>query len=97
VNATLKGKKLILEMDVRELRPSSTKKSLIVAMTGGHWQSPAQLDGEPIWIFATAYIKKRADSDSKAQKTKTKVTTRAAATKGKPGPARSGGEDPEDS
>jgi len=57
MKATITGKKLTIEIDLQDPRPSSSGKSLVVATTGGNQTTTATVNGKPVIIGLNAYIK----------------------------------------
>jgi len=57
MKATITGKKLTIEIDLQDPRPSSSGKSLVVATTGGNQTTTAMVNGKPVIIGLNAYIK----------------------------------------
>lgn len=59
MSVTLKGNKLIIEIDanVSDPQPSSSGKSRIVASTNGNMTSSVMVQGKPVIIGLNAYIK----------------------------------------
>ncbi len=53
---TVKGKKLVIEMDLIEPRPSSSGKTLVCATTAGAMKTEATVNGKPLTINVNAYI-----------------------------------------
>ncbi len=46
VKATMKGKRIVIELEIGEGRPSSTGKSLVVATTSGYMPIDGAQNGE---------------------------------------------------
>jgi len=58
MKAEIKGKKLIIEIDLDEERkPSASGKSLVVASTRGNVTTDVKVDGKPLVVAVNAYIK----------------------------------------
>ena len=57
VEVTIKGNKLIIEIEMQDPTPSSSGKTLVVATTHGNMATTTMLDGKPITIGLNAYIK----------------------------------------
>ena len=53
----IKNKKLYIEIDLEEPTPSSSGKTLVVASTHGNTATTAEVNGKPVTIGLTAYIK----------------------------------------
>lgn len=67
----LDGNKLTVEIELEEeLRDSSTGKTEIVASSAGPVKTEVIVDGRPVWIVASAFVKK---VDTKAGKLKKAV------------------------
>jgi hypothetical protein len=58
IKVEVKGKKLIIEMDLETPTLSASGKTLVVASTRGNLMTEATVDGKPITIGLNAYIKK---------------------------------------
>lgn len=58
MKATIKDRKLIIEIDLHEPRPSSSGKTMVCASTSGNVQTTAEVDGHPLVIGLNAYYKK---------------------------------------
>jgi hypothetical protein len=54
----IKDNKLFIEIDLETPTPSSSGKTLVVASTKGNVVTPAQIDGKPVIVGLTAYIKR---------------------------------------
>jgi len=64
--AKLNGKKLTIEIDLEdELRDSSTGKTEIIASSAGPVKTEVLIDGRPVWVVVSAFVKKK---DKKANK-----------------------------
>ena len=58
VTAAIKGKKLIIEVDMEDSpKPSSSGKTKIVASSHGNQTTTVLVEGKPIVIGVNAYIK----------------------------------------
>jgi hypothetical protein len=57
MKATIQNGKLIIEIDVQKPTPSATGKTLVVASSRGNQPTTALVDGKPVIIGLTAYIK----------------------------------------
>jgi hypothetical protein len=53
----VKGKKLVIEIDLEEPTPSSSGKTLVVASSRGNTVTDAMVNGKPVIIGLNAYIK----------------------------------------
>jgi hypothetical protein len=52
----IEGKKLVIELDLEEPRPSKQGKSLIVASSGGFAPTTVQVKGKPVKVSVNAII-----------------------------------------
>lgn len=57
MEATIKNGKLIVTIDLEAPRLSSTGKTLVVASSGGGKVTTATVDGKPITVNLTGWIK----------------------------------------
>lgn len=57
MKAEVKGKQLIITIDLQDPQPSSSGKMMIVASTGGFQNSGANYEGRPISISINAGYK----------------------------------------
>ena len=58
VTAAIKGKKLIIEVDMEDSpKPSSSGKTKIVASSHGNQTTTVLVEGKPVVIGVNAYIK----------------------------------------
>jgi len=57
MNVEIKGKKLVIEIDLEKPTPSSSGKTLVVASTRGNVATSVEVDGKPVTIGLNAYIK----------------------------------------
>lgn len=57
MHAEIKNGKLIITMDLQKPKPSSTGKTLVVASSFGNQPTTAIVDGKPVTVGMTAYIK----------------------------------------
>lgn len=58
MKAEIKGKKLIIEIDLDEERkPSASGKSLVVASTRGNVTTDVKVDSKPLVVAVNAYVK----------------------------------------
>ena len=53
----VRDNKLCIEIDIEEPKPSASGKTLVVASTRGNVVTEATIDGKPITLGLTAYIK----------------------------------------
>jgi len=53
----IEGKKLMIEIDMDEPRPSASGKTLVVASTHGNQVTTATVNGKPLTIGLNAYIR----------------------------------------
>lgn len=54
----IKGKKLLIEIDLDEPRkPSASGKSIVVASTRGNKTTELIVDGQPLVVAVNAYVK----------------------------------------
>lgn len=57
MTVTMKGKKLVIEIDTQKPTPSSSGRTLIVATTSGNQKTEVQVDGKQLIVGLNAYIK----------------------------------------
>lgn len=57
MKAEIKNGKLIIEIDAQKPTPSATGKTLVIASSHGGQATTALVDGKPVIIVLTAYIK----------------------------------------
>ena len=57
LKATIKDKKLIIEIDTQEPTPSASGKSLIVASSRGNQPTTLNVNGKVVTIGVNAYIR----------------------------------------
>lgn len=57
MKATIANNKLTIEIDLQTPRPSASRKTLVVASSGGNVTTTATIDGKPVTIGLNAYIK----------------------------------------
>jgi hypothetical protein len=57
MNARIEGNKLIVEIDMQKPTPSSTGKTLVVASSQGGKPTAAVVDGKPVTVNLSAWIK----------------------------------------
>jgi len=58
ITAEIKGKQLVITMDLQAPAPSASGKTLVVASTHGNQATTAIIDGKPIVLGVNAYIRK---------------------------------------
>jgi hypothetical protein len=58
MKAEIKGKKLIVEIDLQEPTLSASGKTLVIATSHGNQQTSAMYDGQPIMIGLNAYVRR---------------------------------------
>ena len=58
MNAEIKGKQLIITIDLQAPAPSASGKTLVVASTHGNATTTATIDGKPLIVGVNAYIRK---------------------------------------
>jgi hypothetical protein len=58
MKAEIKGKELIITVDLQTPAPSASGKTLVVASSHGNQASTAIIDGKPVIIGFNAYIRK---------------------------------------
>jgi len=57
MNVEIRDKKLCIEIDLEEPKPSASGKTLVVASTRGNTATTAEINGKRITIGLNAYIK----------------------------------------
>jgi hypothetical protein len=57
VKVKIEGKNLVVTMPMQEPAPSASGKTLVVASTRGAMRTDAKVDGKPLLLNMTAYIK----------------------------------------
>jgi len=58
MSATVKGKKLIIEIDMNETpTPSASGKTLVCASSHGNMATTATVNGKPVIVGLNAYIR----------------------------------------
>jgi len=55
----IKGKQLILTIDVQAPTPSASGKTLVIASTHGNLPTTATVDGKPVIVGFNAYIRNK--------------------------------------
>ena len=58
MNVEIKGKQMIITVDLQTPAPSASGKTLVVASSHGNQPTTATIDGKPVIIGFNAYIKK---------------------------------------
>ena len=58
MNVEIKGKQIIITVDMQTPAPSASGKTLVVASSHGNQPTTATIDGKPVVIGFNAYIKK---------------------------------------
>lgn len=58
MTAEIKGKQLIITIDLQGPAPSASGKTLVVASSHGNTTTTATIDGKPVIIGVNAYIRK---------------------------------------
>ena len=58
MNVEIKGKQLIITVDLQTPAPSASGKTLVVASSHGNQPTTAIIDGKPVVVGFNAYIKK---------------------------------------
>jgi hypothetical protein len=54
----IKGKELIITVEMQTPTPSASGKSLVIASSRGNQRTTAIIDGKPVIVGLNAYIKK---------------------------------------
>jgi len=54
----IENNELVIRISLEKPKPSSSGKTLIVASTGGNYQSDVEVNGKPVFVGVNAYIKK---------------------------------------
>jgi len=54
----IKGKELIITVEMQTPTPSASGKSLVIASSHGNQTTTAKIDGKPVIVGLNAYIKK---------------------------------------
>ena len=54
----IKGKELIITVEMQTPTPSASGKSLVIASSHGNQRTTALIDGKPVIVGLNAYIKK---------------------------------------
>jgi hypothetical protein len=57
IEVTIKENKLCIEIDLEAPKPSASGKTLVVASTRGNMVTTAEVEGKPVILGLTAYIK----------------------------------------
>jgi hypothetical protein len=58
MKAEIKGKELLITVNLETPAPSKSGKTLVVASSHGNMATTAQIDGKPVIIGLNCYIKK---------------------------------------
>lgn len=58
MKAEIKGKELIITIEMQKPTPSASGKTLVVASSHGNQMTTAMIDGKPVIVGLNAYIKK---------------------------------------
>ena len=58
MNVEIKGKQMIITVDLQTPAPSASGKTLVVASSHGNQPTTATVDGKPVILDFNAYIKK---------------------------------------
>jgi len=58
ITAEIKGKQLVLTIDMQTPSPSASGKTLVVASSRGNTATTAVVDGKPLIVGVNAYIRK---------------------------------------
>jgi len=58
MNVEIKGKQMIITVDLQTPAPSASGKTLVVASSHGNQPTTATVDGKPVILGFNAYIKK---------------------------------------
>ena len=58
ITAEIKGKTLVITLDLQTPAPSASGKTLVVASSHGNVATTAVVDGKPVTIGVNAYIRK---------------------------------------
>jgi hypothetical protein len=58
MKAEIKGKELIITVEMQKPTPSASGKSLVIASSHGNQKTTAIIDGKPVIVGLNAYIKK---------------------------------------
>ncbi|MFH1011785.1 MAG: hypothetical protein V1784_11200 [bacterium] len=58
INAEIKGKQLVITIDLQGPAPSASGKTLVVASSHGNQATGAIIDGKPVIVGVNAYIRK---------------------------------------
>lgn len=58
MEAKIENNELVIRIPLEKPKPSSSGKTLIVASTGGNYQTNLEIDGKPVFVGLNAYIKK---------------------------------------
>lgn len=58
MQAKIENNELVIRIPLGKPKPSSSGKTLIVASTGGNYQTDIEINGKPVFVGLNAYIKK---------------------------------------
>lgn len=58
MEARIEGKKLIVEIDLEDPKPSASGKTLVVASSHGNMATAAKVNGQNVIVGLNAYIRK---------------------------------------
>jgi len=53
----IRGKKLVVEMDLQEPTPSASGKTLVISSSHGNQPTTALVNGKPVIVGLNAYIR----------------------------------------
>ncbi|MBZ5644542.1 MAG: hypothetical protein LAO19_17440 [Acidobacteriia bacterium] len=56
MQVTLKGNKLIIEMNLNEPKLSASGRNFTVATSKGPWESSVEIGGKPVTVVVNAFI-----------------------------------------
>jgi len=57
MTAEIRGKQLIITLDLQDPKPSATGKTLVVASSRGNQPTTATINSKPVIVGVNAYIK----------------------------------------
>jgi len=58
ITAEIKGKTLVITLDLQAPAPSASGKTLVVASSHGNVATTAVVDGKPVTVGVNAYVRK---------------------------------------
>lgn len=58
MQAKIENNELVIRIPLEKPHLSTSGKTLIVASTGGNFQSDVEINGKPVFVGVNAYIKK---------------------------------------